>query len=434
MGLIYDAAITGLIALASPWLAWRSRAGRPGPWKLWKGPSFPKPETGKPVTWFHGVSVGEIHLLGPVVAAFRQRHPEIGVVVSATTPTGLAEARKRFPDTLVSPFPFDLSWQLRAAFDNLNPAAVVLAESELWPGFLAEARERNVPVAVINGRMSPRSAGRWRMAGPLARWILGRVHSWGVQDETHRKALESLGVPAEAVAVTGSVKFDGALASRAAQADELRQLLGIRPGQTILVAGSTQECEERHLVAAWKNLVQDHPALRLVLVPRHPERFDPVARWLSSSNVPFARRGSLKPGSSASEGVILLDTLGELGALWTLADLGFVGGSLDGKRGGQSMIEPAARGVPACFGPHVWNFKDIADQLVASGGAVKLPGSAGLEPALRYWLENPGARKAVGEAARAFVATQQGATARTLDFLDSRLSVLGGASADRRAG
>lgn len=434
MGIVYDAALSGVIALASPWLAWRSRAGRPGPWRLWKGPSFPKPATGKPVVWFHGVSVGEIHLLGPVVAAFRQRHPEIEVVVSSTTPTGLEEARKRFPETVVSPFPFDLSWQTRAAFDSLRPAAVVLAESELWPGFLDEAGNRNVPVAIINGRMSPRSARRWSMAGPLARMIMGRVHTWAVQDASHRDALVSLGIPGESVRVTGSVKFDGASMPRAAQAGELRHLLGIGPGQTVLVAGSTQECEERHLLAAWKNLAKVHPALRLILVPRHPERFDTVASWLAGEKVSFARRSRLTPDQPASEGVVLLDTLGELGALWTLADMGFVGGSLDGKRGGQSMIEPAARGVPACFGPHVWNFKDISRQLIARGGAVMLAGPEQLEPTLRHWLENPEARAEVGEAAREFVATQQGATTRTLDFLDSRIPILGGNSADRRAG
>lgn len=434
MGLFYDAALTGVIALASPWLAWRSRSGRPGPWRLWSGPSFPTPVTDKPVVWFHGVSVGEIHLLGPVVASFRQRHPELEVVVSSTTPTGLAEARKRFPDTVVSPFPFDLSWQLRAAFDSLRPVAVVLAESELWPGFLSEASRRNVPVAVINGRMSPRSARRWSMAGPLARMIMGRVHTWAVQDDSHRSALVSLGISAEAVRVTGSVKFDGASMPRAAQAKELSHLLGISPGQTILVAGSTQECEERHLLAAWKNLAPKHPSLRLILVPRHPERFDTVAGWLAGEKVPFSRRSNLTPARPATEGVILLDTLGELGALWTLADMGFVGGSLDGKRGGQSMIEPAARGVPACFGPHVWNFKDISKQLIARGGAVMLSGPEQLEPTLERWLANPAVRAGIGEAAKAFVATQQGATARTLDFLDTRLPALGGSTADRRAG
>lgn len=432
MGWFYDCALTAAVAIASPWLAWRSRAGRPGPLALWRGPSFPGPATNRPVAWFHGVSVGEIHLLAPVIAQFRQRHPEMEVVLSSTTPSGLAEARKRFPDTVVSPFPFDFSWQVRAAFDALRPAAVVLAESELWPGFLSEAERRRVPVAIINGRMSPRSARRWRMAMPLARMVLGKVHTWAVQDEPHRVSLMSVGVSPEAVRVTGSVKFDGALMPRDAQAAELKAVLGIDGSRTLLVAGSTQECEERHLLAAWKSLVADHPSLRLALVPRHPERFDAVASWLAASGVPFARRSALAGNGPSTAGVILLDTLGELGALWTLADMGFVGGSLDGKRGGQSMIEPAARGVPACFGPHVWNFKDIARQLVACGGAVMLEGPRGLEGALREWLERPEKREAIGRAAKAFVATQQGATARTLDFLDSRLPAFG--AAGRRAG
>ncbi len=433
MGFAYDAALTALIATASPWLLWRARAGRPGPWQLWRGPRYPAtPPTDAPVVWFHGVSVGEVHLLGPVVAAFRQRFPHFDVAISSTTPTGLAEARKRFPKTVVAPFPFDLSWQVRRAFDALRPAAVVMAESELWPGFLAEAKSRGVPVAVINGRMSPRSANRWRRVAPLARATFGRVHSWAVQDQAHRDALLSLGVPADAVQVTGSVKFDGALSSQSPVAESLRHLLGIGAGQTILVAGSTQECEEKHLLNAYRRLAPDYPGLRLVLVPRHPERFESVALWLTSEQVTFSRRSLLVQPANTPSGIVLLDTLGELSALWTLADLGFVGGSLDGKRGGQSMIEPAARGVPACFGPHIWNFKDISKQLVARGGATMLSGAADLEPTLRQWLANPADRQRMGQAARAFVATQQGATQRTLDFLGQRLPIL--TNSGRRAG
>jgi 3-deoxy-D-manno-octulosonic-acid transferase len=433
MGFAYDAALTALIATASPWLLWRARAGRPGPWQLWRGPQYPAtPPTDTPVVWFHGVSVGEVHLLGPVVAAFRQQFPHFDVAISSTTPTGLAEARKRFVNTVVAPFPFDLSWQVRRAFDAIRPAAVVMAESELWPGFLAEAQRREVPVAVINGRMSPRSANRWRRVAPLARATFGRVHSWAVQDQEHRNALLTLGVAPDAVQVTGSVKFDGALASQTSQAEALKQLLGIRANQTILVAGSTQECEEKHLLSAWKRLVPDYPDLRLILVPRHPERFESVAQWLATEQVTFSRRSQLVQPANIPAGVVLLDTLGELSALWSLADLGFVGGSLDGKRGGQSMIEPAARGVPACFGPHIWNFKDISKQLVTRGGATMLSGPADLEPTLRQWLANPADRQRMGQAARAFVATQQGATQRTLDFLAERLPLL--ASTSRRAG
>lgn len=433
MGIAYDAALTALIAAASPWLALRARAGRPGPWRLWAGPQFPAiPPTDAPVVWFHGVSVGEVHLLGPVVAAFKQRFPHLEIVISSTTPTGLAQAQKLFSGTTVVPFPFDLSWQVRRAFNAVQPAAVVMAESELWPGFLAEAHRRQVPVSVINGRMSPRSAHRWRRMAPLARATFGRVHSWAVQDQAHREALIALGVDPAAVRVTGSVKFDGALASRAPQADALRQLLGINAAQTIFVAGSTQECEEKHLLSVWKRLVIDYPELRMVLVPRHPERFESVAAWLASEHVVFSRRSLLTQPADSPAGIVLLDTLGELSALWTLADLGFVGGSLDGKRGGQSMIEPAARGVPACFGPHVWNFKDIARQLIAQGGATMLAGATDLEPTLRRWLANPAERQRVGDAARAFVATQQGATLRTLDFLGERLPVL--AASGRRAG
>ena len=370
----------------------------------------------KPGAWFHGVSVGEIHLLSSVVAAFRKRHPDWFVVVSSTTDTGFAEAQARFADLSVIPWPFDFTWAVRRAMRNVNPSLLVLAEGELWPNAVRAARERGAKVAVINARMSPRSFSRsLRVAGLLRRFVYRLVDRFAVQSEEYAERFRQLGVDHSKIAVTGSVKYDGAMGER-------KSFLFPSPargkGSLIWVAGSTHAPEERIVLDAFANLRLRFPALHLILVPRHPDRFEDVATLIESTGIPFVRRSQLSEPPSELPPVILLDTVGELGAAWSLADIGYVGGTLDGKRGGQSMIEPAGYGVPTVFGPHVWNFKDATSRLVESGGAIRVNAPNEVETAIADLLGHPERRARMGESARQLVASQQGATARTLDVLD----------------
>ena len=369
MPLLLDAVYLLLVAAASPWLAYRAAATgryrRGLAAKLLGDVVVPNPGR-KPVAWFHGVSVGEVHLLGPVVAAFRQRHPGWLAVVSSTTDTGLAEARTRFADLPVVAFPFDFSWAVGRAFREINPSLVVLAEGEMWPNYLAAAGRRKVPVVVVNGRVSPRTFARMkRVTGGVRRTLLRHVAAFGVQSEEYAGRLRQLGVTPDRVAVTGSVKYDGATGDRdAPKAVALRRLLGLpadADGPTrfrVWVAGSTHAPEESAVLAIFARLRGRFPALRLVLVPRHPDRFAEVGGLIEKAGLPLVRRSEIAEPVDAMPPVMLLDTVGELGAAWALADVGFTGGSLDGKRGGQSMIEPAGYGVPVVFGPHVWNFRD----------------------------------------------------------------------------
>lgn len=412
-----------LIALfaLSPWLAWR--AARTGRYraelaaKLLGRVSVRNPDK-RPVAWFHAVSVGEVNLLGTLVPAFRRAHPEWHVVVSATTDTGLAEARKRFADADVIAWPFDFTWAVRAALRAVNPSLVVLTESELWPNFLAAARERGVPVVVANARMSPRSYRRLRRFAGVARRLLYRnVSAFAVQEAEYAERLVALGVPREKVVVTGSIKYDGALKPRDTPATaKLRAALG--PGPLVWLAGSTHAPEESLVLRAFARLRERFPHLRLILVPRHPDRFEEVARLVEASGLPFARRSQMNAPLPEMPAVVLLDTVGELGAAWGLADVGFTGGSLDGTRGGQSMIEPAGYGVPCAFGPHVWNFKDAAKRLVEVGGAVTVPDADALELELAKLISDADLRARMGTVARELVQRQQGATARTLAVLD----------------
>jgi len=337
--------------------------------------------------WFHGVSVGEIHLLRGVVAAFRKRHPDSQCVVSATTETGFGEARKWFPDCRVIRWPLDFSWAVERALDQVRPELVVLAESELWPNFLLAAKRRGIPVVAINVRLSPRSFRRYGRLRSLARHWLGLVSHFAVQTQEYADHLRLVGVPAERISVTGSVKYDGAQSDRAnPKTAALRDLLNIAPGDLVWVAGSTQEPEEEIVRSNFQRLRPEFPNLRLILVPRQRERFDPVAAELRRAGVPFVRRSELTGRLADRAAVILIDTFGELGALWGLAEVAFVGGSLDGQRGGQNMIEPAAFGAAVLFGPHVWNFRDTVQRLLAARAAIQVRDARELEMTMRRLL------------------------------------------------
>ena len=421
---LYGLALTVLF----PWLVLRSiMTGRYRKGLLDKlfGLRHAPTEGTRPVIWFHGVSVGEIHLLGVVVAAFRKRHPDWQCVISTTTDTGIEEARKRFPDLAIIPFPFDFSWAVGRTIDRVNPKLIVLAESELWPNFLRAAQKRQVPVMVMNGRMSPRSFQRYRKLAWIARPLLfSRITRFAMQTEEYATSMQKLGIPAEKLIVTGSVKYDGAFGDRNhPKTQELARLLSLTEKDRIWVAGSTHAPEEKIVLEVFRRLRVKHPELRLLLVPRSPDRFEEVARLIDRQSFSFARRSEITQPLPDKPAVILIDTMGELGAAWGLAEVGFTGGSLDGHRGGQSMIEPAAFGVPVVFGPSIWNFRDAAQRLIEVGAASMIRTPQAMEAELLHWLDDEHLRREKGDAARRLVQQQQGATARTLAVLESLLGI-----------
>jgi 3-deoxy-D-manno-octulosonic-acid transferase len=408
----------------APWLCWqawfRKKPVR-GLWAKWFGRVECPGGAEAPVAWFHGVSVGEIHLLRQVVARFRQRFPGWRCVISTTTGTGHDEARKHFPDLTVVYWPFDFTWAVHAALQTIQPTLVVLSEGEVWPTFIWAAEKRGVKVAIVNGRMSPRSARRFR----FFRWLLAGVFArfdWiGAQNDEYRRHYLDLG--ACNVVATGNIKYDGVnVERRNPRTEAMRSLLGIAADALVWVAGSTQDPEEALAVDIYRRARAKHVNLRLILVPRHPERFDEVARMLERSGVPFVRRSSMGAAVPA-DAVILVDTMGELSAIWGLADVAFVGGSLDGKRGGQNMIEPSAYGAAVVFGPHTWNFKQTVADLLAREAALEVADGAALETAVLQLLDDPALRQRLGTAARQFVLSQQGATDRTLDDLAVLLGI-----------
>ncbi len=425
LNLIYLAA---WLALA-PWLCWQAWVRKKpmrGLADKWLGRVAYQPEAparNRPVAWFHGVSVGEIHLLRQVVGQFRRRFPDWQCVVSTTTATGFDEASKHFSDIPVFFWPFDFIWAVQRALRTVQPKLVVLSEGEMWPNFIAAAKRQGVKLALINGRMSPRSARRflrfrWLLKGAFAQldWI-------GAQNDEYRAHYLQLG--ATNVAAIGNIKYDGVHTDRAnARTQALRQLLGIGPDELTWIDGSTQDPEEAIAVDIYRRAKSRFPKLRLILVPRHPERFDEVGRLLQQSGLPFVRRSAIEPGASLPQDAIILgDTIGELSALWGLADVAFVGGSLDGKRGGQNMIEPSAYGAAVVFGPHTWNFKQTVADLLARDAAIQVQDAAGLEEAVLRLFDDAALRRRLGQAARQFVLSQQGATERTLDALQGLLKL-----------
>jgi 3-deoxy-D-manno-octulosonic-acid transferase len=426
MSLLLDLAYLIALLVLSPWLVYKTLTTGKYRRGLWKKLTGNAPECARPCALFHGVSVGEVHLLRPVIAGFRRIHPDWQCVVSTTTDTGFDEARKHFADLPVFFWPLDFSWAVRRALSRVRPAVVVLAEGELWPNFLLAAKRLRIPIAVVNARLSPRSFARYRLIGGLARRLLDHVDLFAAQAPDSAQNLRLLGARPERVSLTGSVKYDCTTVDRNnPKTRALRGLFRIEPGDLVFVAGSTQPPEEQIALDVFRRLRPAFPRLRLILVPRQRERFEEVASFLKRAAEPFARRSQLSTEHSVLStqfGVVLVDTIGELAAVWGLADVAFVGGSLDGRRGGQNMLEPAAYGAAVVFGPHVWNFRDAATRLLAVGGAIQVADAATLERAVGRLLADRVERATLGTAARGFVREQQGATERTLALLDLLLA------------
>ena len=380
--------------------------------------SLPPRTSDRPCIWFHAVSVGEVLQLQAVVAQMRIARPDVEIVVTTTTSTGYDVARQKFAGDHVCYFPLDFSWAVRRALDRIRPQAIVLVELELWPNFVRTANRRGIPIVLVNGRISEKSHRGYRRIRPFVGSLLRRLSIIAVQNDLYGGRLLDLGAPPERVIVTGSIKFDGVQTDRNnPRTNGLREAFGIQPGATVFIAGSTQDPEEEYAVDAYLALRPRFPNLRLVVVPRHKERFDEVAAAITRRGLPLLRRstGQLQHGRhSSSPPILLLDTLGELSACWGLADVAFVGGSLT-QRGGQNMIEPAAYGAAVLFGPNTKNFRDVVDVLLAGSAARVVHDDADLKNTVEQFLADPEAARKLGRVAQRLVLAQQGATARTID-------------------
>jgi 3-deoxy-D-manno-octulosonic-acid transferase len=376
-----------------------------------------------PCLWFHAVSVGEVLLLRPLVREMSRRRPNWQIVISTTTSTGLALARKTYPDMVTFYAPLDFSWATRRAVARIRPTVLALVELELWPNLIRATKRAGARVAIINARLSRRSLRGYQSLRIPLRSTLDRIDIVAAQNADYARRFVDLGVPGDRVRVTGSVKYDGLESDRNnTRTRALRELLGLSATELIFVAGSTMEGEEAAVLSAFTKASREHPRLRLILVPRHAERFESVARWLEQERQPLVRRSRIDrplPRPAAGKApVILIDTIGELAAVWGLADIAFVGGSLRPGRGGQNMMEPAAYGASVMFGPHIANFRETVDELLRRNAARQVADADALARGLLDDLDDPDAAAARGKAGRAFVLAQDGAAGRTLAVLD----------------
>jgi len=422
LNLVYVA----LLVMISPYLLWS--AIHKGKYRVGYAEkllgSVPKRDGERRCIWLHAVSVGEVNLLAPLIERFRRDLPVYELVLSTTTNTGYETAKKKYPELVVFYCPLDFSWAVRNAMSRLRPTMLILAELELWPNLVREASNRGIRVAVVNGRLSKHSARGYSRVRGLVRSMLQRVDLIGVQTSTYAERFVELGAEPESVHVTGSMKFDGARTDRGnPRTMQFAKLWGVTPSDVVFLAGSTQDPEEEFALDTYRKLKIDYPELRLILVPRHPDRFQQVVQLLDRSGVAWQLRSAIDLNDGKHADVLLVDAMGELSAWWGLAHIGYVGGSM-GKRGGQSMIEPAAYGVAVAFGPKTQNFRDVVRLMLERDAAVVVRDPVELTEFVQSCLRDSGQIRQMGSRGRELVAGQLGATEATASLCEKLLPTL----------
>lgn len=389
-----------------------------------------------PTIWLHCVSVGETEAAKPLVRALNERFPNYRLVISTTTVAGQQLARNAFAKNAAAVFyfPIDWTWVARRVLRKFDPAAVLIIETELWPNFLRECRRRSIPVAIVNGRISQKSSQRYQMIRGFVQRMLNDVPLALMQSEQDAARILELGIPRDRVLVVGNLKFDSASMSGADEstAAGLRERFGFSGQQRVIVAASTHAPEEKVVIEAFKSIKAStpHQRIRLIIAPRHSDRFNEVAELLSSSNYNWARRSDPARDTDRNCDIVLLDSIGELRAAFALADVAFIGGSIT-PHGGHNVLEPAAQGVCVVTGPHTQNFTAIVNGLRDSDAIVQLPDVADdahsvLASTISDLLMNDSRRIEIGKRAKAVCERNTGATQRAIEqianLIDARES------------
>lgn len=369
--------------------------------------------------WFHAVSVGEAEALFPLLKLLSQRHPDIPVLVTTTTPTGSARVRAALGDSVVHVYlPYDLPDVMRRFITHFQPRVAVIMETEIWPNMLHALSEKSIPVFFANARLTEKSAGRYRKIPALIAAALSRIQGVAAQTQQDAQRFVTIGAPQQIVQATGNIKFDLEIPT-----DLLTQALKLRntlfPERLIWIAGSTHKGEEELLLAVYRQLRERFPTLLLILVPRHPERFDEVFRLCRSRELNVVRRSAGECCSFDTE-VYLGDTMGELRLLYAAADVAVVGGSLV-PVGGHNVLEPAALGIPVLFGAYMAHFREISANMLDQGAAIQCRDQEMLLKKMAWLLANPLQRNELAVLGKAFVVANQGATARVLAMLEQYL-------------
>ncbi len=394
---------------------------------------------GSPNIWIHAVSVGEVLAITPLVEHMRRQLPASRIFVSTTTATGQALARQRFGEKNVFYFPFDLPVCVHAYLRAIRPALLVTAETEFWPNLLRLAQRAGAQIAVVNARISDRSLHGYRRWRLLLRRPLACVDLFLAQTPDDARRLALIGAVPEKIRTTGNLKFDVAQPAELPIVQDLSNAFVRGGARSVLVCGSTvasptgKESEEEVLLGAFSRVLQTDPTAVLLLAPRKPERFEQVAALIESRGLPLWRRSQLAGHEAMAGGVLLLDSIGELASLYSLATIALVGGSLV-PAGGHNILEPAQAGVPTLVGPHTENFRDIVQIFrQAEAVVVVIPRSEQIAQCLLALLSDADTRAELGKRARQTFESQAGATARTADALLGLLGVHAGSEKSRPA-
>jgi 3-deoxy-D-manno-octulosonic-acid transferase len=382
------------------------------------------PASSVPTIWLHAVSLGEVTAAAALVRALQERHPACPVIVTTATPTGRARAQALFRDgAAVGYLPYDTPGSMRRFVRRARPRVAIIMETELWPNLFNECRRRGIPVVLASARLSPNSVMWYRRCGALFRPVFAGETFVAAQTAEDAQRFIAVGAAPQRTRVAGNVKFESRVdAAMLARGLALRSAWAARP---VWIAGSTHAGEEEMVLAAHAAILAAAPDALLLLVPRHPERFQAVADLLGRRGFRYERlsssgglglAGALPPEAQ----VLLVDTVGELAALYAAVDVAFVGGSLV-PVGGHNLLEPGALGVPVITGPHQANGREVAQLLLQSGGAVEVTDAAGLAAVAGRWLGDPAARQRVGDIARGVVDANRGGVARVLELVEEAL-------------
>lgn len=421
--LLYNAALhAGAAVAAGPAWLW-TRARRPRlhevlPQRLGRTGTLP-PRPAAPPLWLHGVSLGEVRALRPLVAAWTAAHPDRPLLVTASTETGLDAARDLFaPGTAVAAFPLDTPFAVRAHLDHWRPACVALLETELWPNFFWACGRRGIPLCVLSGRVGERTLRAHTLLGPLWRSVLACGAGYAMQTEQDAARLVALGAPPDRVRVLGNLKWDAAPTPAPDAARAWRAAWGLGPDAPLVLWGSTHAPEERLALQAWLALRAAHPAARLCVAPRHPERFDAVASTLAAPGVRLHRRSA---GPARDWDVLLLDSVGELADAYPAATVAVMGGTF-APVGGHNIIEVLAAGVPLLVGPHTHHIRHLV-RAALEAEAVLPTTEADVGDAVARLLDDAGARARLAANGRALLALHRGTAHRLLTFLEDHWPV-----------
>ncbi len=405
MYVLYTAALAVGLVLTFPYYLIRFRKYMP---TIGERLGFIAPEDGESAIWIHAVSVGEVKAIDGLIAGMRRAFPQSRLIVSTTTPTGRALALERGDVDRVIYFPLDLPGTVRRSLDRIRPELVVVAETEIWPNFLRRCSRQGVPVFMVNGRISDKSYRRYKLG---SRW-LGRVlegyRMLGMQSNLDAERIRGLGAPRDRTVVFGNLKYDAPTFTPRLDATLNDRLSRMQP---LLVAASTASGEEPLVLEAYRRLRGKHPALKLLIAPRRPERFDEVEDAIQAAGFSLVRRSRLSSNDAAD--VLLLDSIGELTAVFEHAAVVFMGGTLV-SRGGHNILEPARFQKPVVFGPHMENFRDMARTFLDAEAAIEVRDAGEFARRVSHILSDPALAAEVGRKAAAVAERNAGATGRAL--------------------